>query len=229
MRKGVALAALASVWLLLTAHRVAAHGVAEADAGFLAGNTGVAAGPFLYLGAKHMVTGYDHLLFLVGVVFLLVRMKDVAIYVSLFTLGHSTTLLLGVLADIPANAFLVDAIIGLSVVYKGFDNIGGFRRLVGFQPDGRWAVLGFGLIHGLGLATKVQDLGLSDDGLVLNLIAFNVGVEVGQVLALAAIVALMRLWRSHPSYHGMALTTNTTLMAAGWTLAGFQLAGYFSG
>ena len=119
----------------------------------------------MYLGAKHMVTGYDHLLFLVGVIFFLYRTRDVVTYVSLFTLGHSMTLLVGVLADVPANAYLIDAIIGLSVVYKGFENIGGFDRLVGYRPDARAAVLVFGLFHGLGLATKLQELGLRPQGL----------------------------------------------------------------
>ncbi len=216
-------------WLLLVllVPLVAAHGVDDDDAAFVSDNEGFAPGAFLYLGAKHMVTGYDHLLFLVGVIFFLYRMKDVALYVSMFTIGHSATLLLGVLADIPANAYLIDAIIGASVVYKGFDNLGGFKTL-GWRPDPKKAVLVFGLFHGFGLATKVQDLGLSQEGLVLNLLAFNIGVELGQILALGIIILAMDFWRRHPSYLRHAFLTNTALMSGGFMLIGFQLAGYFS-
>lgn len=216
--------AAALTLLLLLAPAASGHGVAEDDQDDLA-NGGL--GVFLYQGAKHMVTGYDHLLFLVGVIFFLHRVKDIFTYVSWFTLGHSTTLLIGVLANIQANAYLVDAIIGLSVVYKGFDNIGGFQRWFGRSPDPRKAVLIFGFIHGLGLATKVQDLVPRDGRLVANMLAFNVGVELGQVLALSLILAGLMAWRRHPSFLRHAYATNTLLMAAGFTLFGMQLTGYF--
>jgi hypothetical protein len=132
------------------------HGVSARDAGFVQSLDGVAIGPFLYLGAKHMVTGYDHLLFLVGVIFFLYRLKDVIQYVSLFTIGHSLTLLGGVLGNIQANAYIIDAIIGLSVVYKAFENMGGFERVLGFRPNTGVAVAIFGLFHGFGLSTKLQ-------------------------------------------------------------------------
>ncbi len=205
----------------------AAHGVEEGDAAFIESNDGLAIGPFMYLGAKHMVTGYDHLLFLVGVIFFLYRMKDVAIYVSMFTLGHSITLLAGVLGGIPANAYLVDAIIGFSVVYKAFDNMGGFQRFLGFQPNTKAAVLIFGLFHGFGLATKVQELAVSQNGLVGNMLAFNVGVEIGQVIALGGIIILLDYWRRHPSYLNHAFPTNVLLMVGGFILVGYQLTGYF--
>lgn len=217
----------AGLMLIVLAPMAAAHGVEEGDAGFIESNKGLAIGPYMYLGAKHMVTGYDHLLFLVGVIFFLYRMKDVAIYVSMFTLGHSATLLLGVLGGIHANAYIIDAIIGLSVVYKGFDNLGGFQRFLGFQPNTKIAVLVFGLFHGFGLATKVQELTLDKEGLVGNILAFNVGVEIGQVLALGAIVLLLDFWRRHPSYLKHAFTTNVLLMAGGFILVGYQLTGYF--
>jgi hypothetical protein len=208
---------------------VVAHGVEEGDAGFIESNEGLAIGPYLYLGAKHMVTGYDHLLFLIGVIFFLYRMKDVAIYVSMFTLGHSATLLIGVLGGVHANSYIIDAIIGFSVVYKGFDNLGGFQRFLGFQPNTKAAVLIFGLFHGFGLATKVQELTLSKEGLVGNILAFNVGVEIGQVLALGAIVLALDFWRRHPSYLNHAFLTNILLMAGGFILVGYQLTGFFVG
>jgi hypothetical protein len=202
-----------------------AHGVASRDARLLQSLNGPAVGPLLYLGAKHMVTGYDHLLFLAGVVFFLYRPRHILLYVTLFTLGHSVTLLAGALGGLRANPFLIDAIIGFSVVYKGFENIGGFARL-GLRPDTRVAVLLFGLFHGLGLATKLQDLRLSSNGLVTNIISFNAGVEVGQMLALAAVLILLVAWRRHESFFRHALLANTALMAGGFLLVGYQLAGF---
>jgi hypothetical protein len=205
---------------------LSAHGVSNRDAAFVRSVTGPVPAPFMYLGAKHMVTGYDHLLFLVGVIFFLYRTTDVVKYVSLFTLGHSVTLMVGVLAHVPANAYLIDAVIGLSVVYKGFENIGGFERLVGRRPGTRWAVLIFGLFHGLGLATKLQELGLPARGLVANLVAFNVGVEIGQVLALLGVLIALTWWRTHRGFLRHAFGTNAALMAGGFALVGYQLAGY---
>jgi hypothetical protein len=202
-----------------------AHGVSSRDASFVAAVQGVNFGPFAYLGAKHMVTGYDHLAFLAGVIFLLYRLRDVALYASLFALGHSITLLGAVLLGYQANPFIVDAIIGLSVVYKGFENIDGFGRL-GWKLDPRAAVLGFGLVHGLGLATKLQELHLSRDGLATNLVAFNLGVEIGQLAALSVMVLLFALWRSTRSFQPAIFPANVLLMAAGFTLFGYQLAGY---
>ncbi|MEM7080311.1 MAG: HupE/UreJ family protein [Pseudomonadota bacterium] len=218
--------ALVAVFVtLLGTGAVWAHGVAEGDAGFLQSQTGFHFWPYFYLGAKHMVTGYDHLLFLAGVVFFLYRLRDIGVYVSLFALGHSLTLIVGVWFNIPANAYLIDAIIGLSVVYKAFENIGGFARL-GIHIDTRAAVAIFGLFHGFGLATKLQALELSPDGLLANLFAFNLGVEVGQIAALLLIVALMNLWRARPSFQRHAITANAVLMVCGFMLMGYQLTGY---
>src|SRR6202171_4808988 len=204
-----------------------AHNVSKRDASFVESNQGAAIGPFLYLGAKHMVTGYDHLAFLVGVIFFLYRLKDVVLYVSLFTLGHSITLLAGVLGGIHANSYIVDAIIGFSVVYKAFDNMDGFRRFLGFEPNTKLAVLIFGLFHGFGLATKLQELDLAMNGLVTNILSFNVGVEIGQVLALTAILIALSVWRTRSGFLRHAFATNTALMAAGFILVGYQVAGYF--
>ena len=203
-----------------------AHGVSARDADFVQSIDGVAIAPFLYLGAKHMVTGYDHLLFLVGVIFFLYRLKDVLLYVSLFTLGHSLTLLGGVLGDVRANAHIIDAIIGLSVVYKAFENMGGFERL-GFRPNTRAAVTVFGLFHGFGLATKLQEFALPRNGLVANIVSFNVGVEIGQLLALTAILIGLTYWRTKRGFLSHAFATNTALMAGGFILMGYQLTGYF--
>jgi hypothetical protein len=218
---------LALVLLLALAGEAAAHGVAEDDKAFIQGNPGVHITPYVYLGAKHMVTGYDHLLFLFGVIFFLYRLKDVAHYVTLFAVGHSTTLLFGVLTGVHANPFLIDAIIGLSVVYKALDNLGGLKRVIGFTPNPKGAVLVFGFFHGFGLATKIQEMSLSRDGLVPNLISFNVGVEIGQFLALSAILILMTLWRRSETFGRSVLVANTALMAGGFVLIGYQLSGFF--
>ena len=204
-----------------------AHGVSGKDAVFLQGLDGRAIGALMYLGAKHMVTGYDHLLFLVGVIFFLYRTKDVVQYVSLFTLGHSLTLLVGVLGGVRANPYLIDAIIGFSVVYKAFENMDGFKRFFGVQPNTRLAVLVFGLFHGFGLATKLQEFELAPNGLVANILSFNVGVEVGQGLALMAILIGLSYWRTRAGFLQHAFGTNAVVMACGFLLVGFQLSGYF--
>jgi hypothetical protein len=219
--------AAAALMVLLGCGTAYAHGIAGEDQAFLLRATGPHIGPYIYLGAKHMVTGYDHLLFLAGVIFVLYRLKDVALYVTLFAVGHSTTLLLGVLAGWHVDAYLVDTVIGLSVVYKAFENLGGFRR-IGLEPNTKAAVLFFGFFHGLGLATKLQDLALSKDGLVTNMVSFNVGVEIGQLLALGLMLIAFNLWRRSGGFFRHAFAGNVVLMAAGFVLAGFQLAGYFT-
>jgi HupE/UreJ protein len=224
-RMAMAVAALV-VFMLLLPGGASAHNVSKRDATFVESNTGTAVVPFLYLGAKHMVTGYDHLLFLVGVIFFLYKLKDVVQYVSLFTVGHSTTLLLGVLGHIHANPYIVDAIIGFSVVYKAFDNMDGFKRVLGFEPNTKVAVLVFGLFHGFGLATKLQEIALSQNGLVPNIVSFNVGVEIGQFLALTAVFIGLSYWRTRAGFLRHAFVTNTLLMTGGFLLVGYQIAGY---
>jgi len=223
----VTAAALAVLFVQGLFSVAAAHGIGGSDAAFVAATDGPDPLPFLYLGAKHMVTGYDHLLFLTGVIFFLYRLKQIALYVTLFSIGHSITLLAGVLMDLQVSAFLVDAVIGLSVVWKAFDNLGGFKTLIGVQPDNRAIVAGFGLIHGFGLATKLQALNLNPNGLIANLVSFNIGVELGQILALSVILLAMTFWRRTASFSRTANAANVILMLAGFVLAGQQLAGFF--
>jgi len=203
-----------------------AHTIAGQDASFVEATDGPAIFPFMYLSAKHMVTGYDHLLFLLGVIFFLYRPKHVVQYVTLFAIGHSITLLIGVLADLQVNAYFIDAIIGLSIVYKAFENMDGFKRVLGFQPNTKIAVFVFGLFHGLGLATKLQEFSLSDNGLVINIISFNIGVEIGQILALSAVFIILSMWRTSTSYLRHAFVTNTVLMTGGFLLAGYQFSAF---
>ncbi len=217
---------LLGILIMVCTSTAFAHGVDANTQQFLQDNHGLAIGPFLYIGAKHMVTGYDHLLFLLGVIFFLFRPRDILLYVSLFTLGHSLTLFIGVLANIAVNAYLIDAIIGLSIVYKGFDNLGGFQRLFSRQPDTKLAVLIFGLFHGLGLATKLQDFDLPEQSLWKNLLAFNVGVEIGQFLALFFILIILNVFRRFQGYYRFAVITNTLLITAGLVLFGYQMTGF---
>ena len=217
------MASLAAVF----APEALAHGVTAGDKGYIQESSGVLLLPFTYLGAKHMMTGYDHLLFLVGVIFFLYRLKDVSIYVTLFAVGHIVTLLSGVLMEISVSAYLIDAIIGFSVAYKALDNMGAFQRWFGFQPNTKAATFIFGLFHGFGLATKILDYELSPDGLLANLLAFNVGVELGQILALAVILIAINYWRKSGRFMEQAYTANAVLMMLGFLLVGYQLTGFF--
>jgi len=205
------LAFITLLLLSLLASSAFAHGVAEDDKLFIEQASGMQLIPFIYLGAKHMVTGYDH-----------------GVYVTLFAVGHSVTLLYGVLSGTHVNPYIVDAIIGLSVVYKALDNLGAFKRVLGFQPNTKAAVLIFGFFHGFGLATKLQEFTLSKEGLVPNILAFNVGVELGQLLALATILIVMGFWRRSGAFWHHAFAANTVLMAAGFVLMGHQLTAYFN-
>ncbi|MFN3463307.1 MAG: HupE/UreJ family protein [Terricaulis sp.] len=223
-RTAIILAAFVAV--LFTGPSAFAHAVAEGDKGYIQEISGVNLLAFLYLGAKHMVTGYDHILFLLGVIFFLYRLKHIGIYVTLFAVGHSTTMLLGVLFNVGINSYIIDAIIGLSVVYKALDNMGAYQRWFGVQPNTKAATLIFGLFHGFGLSTKIIEYNIAPDGLVPNLLAFNVGVEIGQLLALGAILIVMGFWRRTDGFLRHAYTANAVIMCAGFVLIGYQVAGY---
>jgi hypothetical protein len=216
------------ICLFLGGTEAFAHAVTDGDKGYIQEISGVHLLPFMYLGAKHMMTGYDHILFLFGVIFFLYRFQQIGLYVSLFALGHSTTMTLGVYFNVGINSYLIDAIIGLSVVYKALDNIGAFQRWFGFQPNTKIATLVFGLFHGFGLATKIIEYEISPDGLVPNLLAFNVGVEIGQLLALAVILIGMSYWRRTASFVRHAYTANVAMMSAGFVLVGMQFTGYLT-
>jgi hypothetical protein len=201
--------------------------VTAGDKGYIQESAGALPIPFIYLGAKHMMTGYDHLLFLFGVIFFLYRLKDVSIYVTLFAVGHVITLLSGVLMQISISPYIIDAIIGFSVVYKSLDNMGAFQRWFGFQPNTKAATFIFGLFHGLGLATKILDYELSPNGLMVNLLSFNIGVEIGQILALVTILIAISFWRKSVSFMHHAYNVNAFMMMLGFLLMGYQITGYF--
>lgn len=214
--------------LVLVPGPLLAHDVTPGDAGYIQEIWGVHIIPFIYLGAKHMITGYDHILFLLGVVFFLYHMREVALYVSLFALGHSVTMLLGVWYGWGINAYVIDAIIGLSVVYKALDNLGAFQKWFGVQPNTKAATLIFGLFHGTGLASKILEYEIAEDGLLANLLAFNVGVEVGQLLALFVILIVMGYWRRNPGFMRQATYANLIMVFLGVLLTYQQVAGYFA-
>ena len=212
--------------MTIWADSILAHAVTQGDKGYIQEITGINIIPFIYLGAKHMVTGYDHILFLLGVIFFLYGMKQIALYVSLFAIGHSITMLAGAYFDFGINSYIIDAIIGFSVVYKALDNLGAFQRWFGFQPNTQLATLIFGLLHGFGLASKIIEYQISADGLLPNVLAFNVGVEIGQLVALAAILIVMKYWRATASFARQAYAANVVMMTAGFLLMGIQIAGY---
>ncbi len=202
----------------------AAHGVPDEEVQRL-----INGGPLDYMrsGAVHMVTGYDHLLFLFGVMFFLTRFGQIAKFVTAFTLGHCITLLAATLLGFKANYYLVDAVIAISVIYKGFDNLGGFPKALGVKPPNLLAmVFGFGLIHGFGLSTRLQALPLPEDGMVLSILAFNVGVELGQIAALVVMVAVLALLRRTPWFDLFSKVANAALVIAGILLFLFQMHGW---
>ncbi|MFO1183214.1 MAG: HupE/UreJ family protein [Bauldia sp.] len=224
-RRGGRLTTAALLLPLLAMPAALAHGIGGKDAAFVAAANGPELFAFAYLGAKHMVTGVDHLLFLAGIIFFLYRLKHVALYVTLFSLGHSATLLAGVLLNLSVNAYFVDALIGLSIVYKAFDNLDGFHTLFGLRPDPRIAIPLFGLAHGFGLATKLLALAPPPEALAVNLVAFNVGVEIGQLLALSLLFALIAAWRRTTSFARLAIPINAALLAAGILITELQVHG----
>lgn len=225
-RNAVLILALLALGLFTLPGTAFAHAVAEGDKGYIQEITGIHFIPFMYLGVKHMMTGYDHLLFLAGVIFFLYRLNHIAIYVTLFAIGHSTTMIIGVYYNIAISAYIIDTIIGFSVVYKALDNMGAYQRWFGYQPNTKAATLIFGLLHGFGLAAKVQEYQIAQDGLLANLIAFNLGVELGQLLALGAILIAMSFWRRSDGFWRHAYTANVAMMSAGFTLMGMHIAGY---
>jgi len=226
LKRNAVLMLISTFAMLVWTDSVFAHAVTQGDKGYIQEITGVSIIPFIYLGAKHMVTGYDHILFLLGVIFFLYGIKQIAVYVSLFAIGHSTTMLAGVYFNFGINSYIIDAIIGFSVVYKALDNLGAFQHWFGYQPDTRIATLVFGFLHGFGLASKIIDYDISADGLLANLIAFNVGVEIGQLLALVAILLVMRYWRASTAFARQAYAANVIMMTAGFTLMAIQLTGF---
>lgn len=214
--------------LALTTSAAFAHDVTPGDAGYIQEIWGVNIIPFIYLGLKHMITGYDHILFLLGVMFFLYHIKDVATYVSLFAIGHSVTMLLVVWFGWGINAYIIDAMIGLSVVYKALDNLGMFQKWFGFQPNTKLATLIFGLFHGTGLASKILEYRIDPDGLLANLLAFNVGVEIGQLLALFVILIVMGYWRRNTKFIRQASIANWIMAGLGITLIYVQVAGFLA-
>lgn len=212
---------LANLLLTLTA---SAHGISDADKeGILAGGNL----EYIKLGATHMLTGYDHLLFLFGVMFFLTNFRDILKFITAFTVGHCITLVFATLLHIQANFYLIDAVIALTVCYKAFDNLDGFKKYFGIRsPNLLFAVFLFGLIHGFGLSTRLQELPLGQDGLILRILSFNVGVEIGQILALTLMWLILTQWRKHPSFLQFSKVSNVLLMSAGLLLLLMQLHGY---
>jgi hypothetical protein len=210
--------------LVLGSANVLSHGMSAADQARIL-NAGYV--EYMHLGATHMLSGYDHLLFLFGVVFFLSRFLDVVKFITAFTIGHSITLVFATLLSIKANYYLIDAVIALTVCYKAFENLGGFKQYLQMpSPNLTWMVFGFGLIHGFGLSTRLQQLPLGEHGLVTKILSFNVGVEVGQIIALSVMLLILHGWRKAASFDRFSKVSNVALMIVGGLLLLMQLHGY---
>jgi len=204
--------------------RAGAHGISEASSETMAAG-GIL--DYIWLGAEHMVTGYDHLLFLFGVIFFLSGFRDVVRFITAFTLGHCITLLGATLTGVTADAYLIDAVIALSVIYKGFENLDGFKKTFGIRAPNLLAmVFVFGLIHGFGLSTRLQELPLGHEGLISRILAFNVGVEFGQIAALTVMLAFFKAWRATRTFERFGNVANSGLILAGVGLFVYQMNGY---
>lgn len=207
--------------LLLLTSAAFAHGMSDADKQAIVEGGNLI---YMWLGATHMLTGYDHLAFVFGIIFFLQSFRDIVKYVSAFTIGHSVTLIIATFNGVQLNYYLIDAIVGLSVAYIAFANLDGFRKVLKVSPPNMMVmIVGLGLIHGFGLSTRLQELPLSADHLLLNIISFNVGIELGQVAALAFMLALIAVWRKRASFQPFSLIANYTLIAAGALLFLLQL------
>lgn len=216
----------ASTALLLVPLLAMAHGVSDADQATLS-EGGLLA--YILVGAKHMVTGYDHLLFLAGVIFYLKDFKDIVRFITVFTLGHSITLIGATYLGIKADEHLIDAVIALSVLYKGFENLGGFEKFFKTKsPNLLLMVFLFGLIHGFGLSTRLQSFDMGAGQFLAKIVCFNVGVELGQIAALVPIVFVITRWQKLKSYLSFYKAVNIYLIIAGIALFFYQLYGYFS-
>ncbi len=203
---------------------VNAHGMSEAEKQSI-----IDGGNFRYmwLGATHMLSGYDHLAFVFGIIFFLTSFRDIAKYITAFTLGHSVTLIYATFNAIQLNYFLIDAVIALSVCYIAFANIDGFRKYLSINPPNMmWMIVGLGLIHGFGLSTRLQELPLSEDALLLNIVSFNVGVELGQISALSAMLLLIAAWRKSHFFQTFSVITSYGLIIIGSFLFLMQMHGY---
>jgi hypothetical protein len=213
------------VFAILGANSADAHTITEqAQQRMLLGGFFDAA----HLGAEHMLTGYDHLLFLLGVMLFLTRFWQIVAFITAFTVGHTITLLFATMAGVTANPYLIDAVIAVTVTYKAVENLDGFRRWLGVaSPNLLFMVFLFGLIHGFGLSTRLQEMTLArDPDIVEKIIAFNVGVEFGQIAALVAMTAIVKVWRTSGSLPVFARTTNYTLIAASMVLLSMQIHGF---
>ena len=216
--------ALGLALLLMLPEYAAAHGMSEADKLAIAQGGNLR---YMWLGATHMLSGYDHLLFVFGIIFFLTTFKEIVKYITAFTVGHSVTLIFATVNGIQLNYFLIDAVIGLSVAYIAFSNVDGFRKFFGTAPPNLLLmIVGLGLIHGFGLSTRLQQLPLSEDGLILNIISFNVGIELGQVAALSVMLLLITGWRKAKSFQQFSLASNYGLIVAGCLLFIMQMHGY---
>ena len=212
------------IFAMLAVSQAFGHGMSEAEKQTIIDGGNLR---YMWIGATHMLSGYDHLLFVFGIIFFLTRFKDIVKYITAFTIGHSITLIYATFNSIQVNYFLIDAVIALSVCYIAFSNLDGFKKYLNIKAPNLLAmIVGLGLIHGLGLSTRLQQLPLNEDQLLMNIISFNVGIELGQVSALAIMLLLVAAWRKSHSFKAFSLIANYSLIVAGSMLFLMQMHGY---
>lgn len=209
---------------MVLASQVFAHGMSDAEKQIITEGGNL---HYLWIGATHMLSGYDHLLFVFGIIFFLTSFRDIVKYITAFTLGHSVTLIYATFTGLQVNYFLIDAVIALSVSYIAFANLDGFKKYFYVKaPNLLMMIVGLGLIHGLGLSTRLQQLPLSEDHLLMNIIMFNIGIELGQLLALAVMLVILHSWRKRESFKPISRIANLFLIFAGGYLFLMQMHGY---
>jgi len=218
-----------SRWLIaaliaLTASQVFGHGMSEAEKQAIIEGGNLS---YIWIGATHMLSGYDHLAFVFGIVFFLTKFRDIVKYITAFTIGHSITLIYATFNAIQINYFLIDAVIALSVCYIAFSNLDGFKKYLKINPPSMMLMItSLGLIHGLGLSTRLQQLPLNQDQLLMNIISFNIGIEFGQIAALTIMLFLLTLLRKSKSFQPISLIANYSLIFLGLYLFLMQMHDY---
>ena len=212
------------ILLTLFASQAFGHGMSEAEKQIII-EGGILR--YIWIGATHMLSGYDHLAFVFGIIFFLTKFKDIVKYITAFTVGHSITLIIATFNAIQVNYFLVDAVIALSVCYIAFHNLDGFKKYFNVKAPNMLAMIfSLGLIHGLGLSTRLQQLPLNPDDLLMNIISFNVGIEIGQISALAVMLFVIAFFRKKEAFATFAKAANGFLIIAGAYLFMMQMHGY---
>jgi hydrogenase/urease accessory protein HupE len=167
---------------------------------------------FLVMGVKHIWTGYDHLLFLFGLLIVTRNFSSSVKIITCFTIAHSITLAVATLSLVTISSRLVEPLIAASIVYVGIENL-----LRGDDPKGRWLLtFAFGLIHGFGFASVLRELGVgaNGSGITVPLVSFNLGVEVGQIAIASLVLPVIWKLRAQPVFLKLWVPACSAVVAA---------------